>query len=100
VERARIELAAPKRLRPGVDSIEAPHRRYNHDDRVLESMICAMGFRTMQKCLKVSEHHGDGTPGTHVLIETEGVDALLAELKVKNYRYMNPGHSGARLGQA
>ena len=50
-----------------------------------------MGISRGDVALFLSEHHGDGTPGTHVLIETEGLDALLAELKAKNYRYMNPG---------
>lgn len=35
VERARIELAAPKRPRPGVDTIEAPHQCYNHAERAI-----------------------------------------------------------------
>jgi len=50
-----------------------------------------MGISRGDIVLYLSEHHGDGTPGTHVLIETGGVDALLAELKAKNDRYMNPG---------
>ena len=50
-----------------------------------------MGISRGDIVLFLSEHHGDGTPGTHVLIETDGLDALLAELKAKNYRYMNPG---------
>ena len=49
-----------------------------------------MGISRGAIVLYLSEHHGDGTPGTHVLIETDGVDALLAELKAKNYRSMNP----------
>jgi uncharacterized glyoxalase superfamily protein PhnB len=39
----------------------------------------------------LSEHHGDGTPGTHVRIDVEGIDELHDELKKKNYKYMNPG---------
>jgi uncharacterized glyoxalase superfamily protein PhnB len=50
-----------------------------------------MGISRGDVVLYLSEHHGDGTPGTHVLIETDGLDALHAELKAKNYRYMNPG---------
>ena len=40
--------------------------------------------------LYLSEHHGDGSPGVHVIVETTGVDDLLEELKAKHYRYMNP----------
>ena len=41
--------------------------------------------------LHLSEHHGDGTPGTHVLVPMSGVDELHRELNAKNYRYMKPG---------
>ena len=33
--------------------------------------------------LHLSEHHGDGTPGTHVLVRTTGVTELHAELLAK-----------------
>ena len=38
----------------------------------------------------LSEHYGDGTPGTHVVVRVTGIEALLEELKAKNYRYFNP----------
>src|SRR5262249_33621415 len=41
--------------------------------------------------LFLSEHHGDGTPGTHIRIDVIGIDELHAELARKNYKYMNPG---------
>ena len=41
--------------------------------------------------LHLSEHHGDGSPGAHVRVETTGLDALHAELIGKNYRYGRPG---------
>lgn len=41
--------------------------------------------------LYLSEHHGDGTPGTHVTVEMRGVAAYHAELAAKNYSYMRPG---------
>ncbi len=41
--------------------------------------------------LHLSEHHGDGTPGSSVLIEYKGLEAYHKELKVKEYKYMNPG---------
>lgn len=40
--------------------------------------------------LYLSEHHGDGTPGTVVVVEMTGIDELLEELKAKNYKYYNP----------
>jgi uncharacterized glyoxalase superfamily protein PhnB len=50
-----------------------------------------MGVSRGDIALYISEHHGDGTPGTHIVIDVDGVDDLLAELRAKNYRYMNPG---------
>jgi uncharacterized glyoxalase superfamily protein PhnB len=39
----------------------------------------------------LSEHHGDGIPGTYVRIDMRGINELHAELQAKHYRYMNPG---------
>ena len=41
--------------------------------------------------LHLSEHHGDGTPGSAVYIETKGVLAYHAELLTKDFRHLNPG---------
>jgi catechol 2,3-dioxygenase-like lactoylglutathione lyase family enzyme len=41
--------------------------------------------------LHLSEHHGDATPGSSIRIETEGLDALHAELSGKAYQYARPG---------
>src|SRR3954452_23817604 len=41
--------------------------------------------------LNLSSHHGDGTPGTAVLIRTDNLASLHAELQAKGYPYMNPG---------
>jgi ribosomal-protein-alanine N-acetyltransferase len=41
--------------------------------------------------LHLSEHHGDGTPGSVVYVDTEGVRAYHAELRTKHYPYLNPG---------
>lgn len=50
-----------------------------------------MGISRGDITLFLSEHHGDGTPGTHICIDISGLDELHAELKSKNYKYMNPG---------
>ena len=39
----------------------------------------------------LSEHHGDGTPGTHVFIRCTGVEAYHKELIDKKYKYNRPG---------
>jgi len=41
--------------------------------------------------LHLSSHHDDGTPGSAVLVETTGVEALDAELCERNYPFLYPG---------
>jgi uncharacterized glyoxalase superfamily protein PhnB len=41
--------------------------------------------------LRLSEHHGDGTPGSVFTAHVEGVRELHAELETKNYGYYRPG---------
>lgn len=41
--------------------------------------------------LHLSEHSGDGTPGTVVYVTARGVEELHAELCAKPYRFLNPG---------
>ena len=41
--------------------------------------------------LHLSSHHDDGTPGTAVLVQMRGVDALHAELRRRGYPFLNPG---------
>ncbi len=58
-----------------------------------------MGVSRSGVTLFLSEHHGDGTPGTHVRIEVRNLDALHAELQAKKYRYMNPAIQEQEWGQ-
>lgn len=41
--------------------------------------------------LHLSEHHGDGTPGSVAYVYMTGVSDLHRELSDKNYRYNRPG---------
>jgi ribosomal-protein-alanine N-acetyltransferase len=41
--------------------------------------------------LHLSNFHDDGTPGTVVLVEIEGIHDLHAELASRDYPFMNPG---------
>jgi catechol 2,3-dioxygenase-like lactoylglutathione lyase family enzyme len=41
--------------------------------------------------IHLSEHHGDGTPGSLAYIYTTGIKALHRELNDKNYRHNYPG---------
>jgi uncharacterized glyoxalase superfamily protein PhnB len=41
--------------------------------------------------LHLSEHHGDGSPGARVRVQTSSVEALQREFAAKGYRYRRPG---------
>ncbi|TRC87926.1 VOC family protein [Mesorhizobium sp. WSM4310] len=41
--------------------------------------------------LHLSEHHGDGTPGSHIRIETTDIAGLNHELTERKYRFARPG---------
>jgi catechol 2,3-dioxygenase-like lactoylglutathione lyase family enzyme len=41
--------------------------------------------------LHLSEHYGDGTPGSVVYVEMQGIEAFHAEIAAKKYRYLRPG---------
>jgi hypothetical protein len=41
--------------------------------------------------IHLSEHHGDGTPGSVAYVYMSGVEALHRELNDKNYRHNRPG---------
>ena len=41
--------------------------------------------------LHLSEHHGDGAPGTAVYVYISGVGDLHAELSARKYKYNRPG---------
>lgn len=46
----------------------------------------------------LSEHHGDGSPGTAFKVNAEGVRERHAELASKNYGYWRPGLNGTFYG--
>jgi uncharacterized glyoxalase superfamily protein PhnB len=41
--------------------------------------------------LHLSEHHGDGTPGTFVRVPCDDLDAYCAQLNGVGYKYYRPG---------
>lgn len=41
--------------------------------------------------IHLSEHHGDGTPGSVAYVYMSGIEALHRELNDKNYRHNRPG---------
>ena len=48
--------------------------------------------------LHLSEHHGDGTPGSGVFVRTTELDAFHAEITSKGYPFMLPGIEEAPWG--
>jgi uncharacterized glyoxalase superfamily protein PhnB len=61
------------------------------EHRFHENAPLFMGISRDGLPIFLSEHHGDGTPGTYVRVDLRGVRELHAELKAKQYRYMNAG---------
>jgi uncharacterized glyoxalase superfamily protein PhnB len=41
--------------------------------------------------LHLTEHHGDATPGSHLRIESDDIDAFAADLQGRPYKYARPG---------
>jgi len=50
-----------------------------------------MQLRRGELLLHLSEHHGDATPGSALLIPVDDIAALHAELLTKDYPYARPG---------
>lgn len=50
-----------------------------------------LGVKRADCLLHLSEHHGDGTPGSNIRIMTDSLDAYHAELTAKRYKYYRPG---------
>ena len=48
--------------------------------------------------LHLSEHYGDGSPGTHFQVTFQGVRDLHAELSAKGYPHWRPGITGTFWG--
>ena len=56
------------------------------DNFPLYTQISRGGLR-----LHLSEHAGDATPGSNMVVYMQGIVAFRAELIAKDYRYMKPG---------
>jgi hypothetical protein len=41
--------------------------------------------------LHLSEHYGDSTPGSKIIINFQGLEDYYETLSSKNYKYLNPG---------
>jgi hypothetical protein len=54
---------------------------------------CSCRWRAATSSCTSRSHHDDGTPVGAALVETQGVDALHAELRERGYPFLNPGVS-------
>jgi catechol 2,3-dioxygenase-like lactoylglutathione lyase family enzyme len=68
------------------------------EHRFADGMPLYMQVSRGNLVLHLSEHHGDGTPGTIVYVETLGVRELHAELAAKEYGFLRPGISEDEIG--
>src|SRR5438445_12973238 len=50
-----------------------------------------MGISRGDCRIHLSEHHGDGTPGSAIRVEVDEVDAYQQALLAKRYKYYRPG---------
>ena len=50
-----------------------------------------MGISRDGVTVHLSEHHGDGTPGTTIRVEVDELEAYHADLVAKRYKYYRPG---------
>lgn len=65
--------------------------RVDWEHRFAADLPLYMGISKGDCVLHLSEHFGDGTPGTAIRIETDDVDAYQQELLVKQYKHARPG---------
>jgi uncharacterized glyoxalase superfamily protein PhnB len=61
------------------------------EHRFEENMPLYMQISLGGLTLHLSEHHGDGTPGSVVFVKVRDLQAYHDELSAKEYRYLRPG---------
>lgn len=61
------------------------------EHRFEPDMPLYMEIRRGGLVLHLSEHHGDASPGSTIIVPVEDIDALHAELSARHYRYARPG---------
>ena len=61
------------------------------EHRFEEGTPLYMGVRRDACALHLSEHYGDGTPGTAIRIPVDDVRSYMAELRAKNFENARPG---------
>lgn len=65
--------------------------KVDFEHRFEPSLPLFLGISRAGIQLYLSEHHGDGSPGVHITVDTVGLADYHAELAAKGYNYMRPG---------
>jgi len=60
------------------------------EHRFRENAPLFMGISRGDVTFFLSEHHGDGSPGVHVVVQMNGIEHLHRELASKSHKYMSP----------
>ena len=60
------------------------------ESRFAEHAPLYMQLRRGDMLLHLSEHHGDASPGSTILVVMTGLDELHRELNAKDYKYYHP----------
>jgi uncharacterized glyoxalase superfamily protein PhnB len=61
------------------------------EHRFEPGMPLYMGIKLGDCRLNLSEHHGDGTPGTYLRIRVDELEQYHQQLTAKHYKYYRPG---------
>ena len=61
------------------------------EHRFEPGMPLYMGVARGDCTLHLSEHHGDGSPGVHIRIRVDDLEAFHAEISAKQYKNYRPG---------
>ncbi len=65
--------------------------KVNFEHRFADDLPLYMGISKDDCVIHLSEHFGDGTPGSAIRVETENVEEYQQELLAKKYKNARPG---------
>jgi len=81
-----FDVAKAHEFYVGFLGFEVQFEHRYEDNAPLYTGVCRDGC-----VLHLSEHHGDGAPGSHIRIETTDIAGLHHELTERKYRFARPG---------
>lgn len=66
----------------------------NFEHRFGDNFPLYMGVSHSGCDINLSEHYGDASPGAHLRIRTDDVDAFCKTLRAADYKFAKPGRGG------